>query len=52
MNDTIDILSRAGKESNVRFHFTGKRVLVTGGVSGIGEAISLAFKHAGAEVVA
>ncbi len=37
---------------SVRFDFTGKRVLVTGGVSGIGEAVSLAFKRAGAEVIA
>ena len=37
---------------NVRFDFTGKTALVTGGVSGIGAAASLAFKHAGAKVIA
>ena len=37
---------------NFKFDYTGKRVLVTGGVSGIGRAVSLAFMAAGAEVVA
>lgn len=37
---------------NVRFDFTGRQVLVTGGVSGIGRAVSLAFKAAGASVIA
>lgn len=37
---------------DIRFDHTGKRVLVTGGVSGIGAATSLAFARAGAEVVA
>lgn len=37
---------------NFKFNYTGKRVLVTGGVSGIGRAVSLAFMAAGAEVVA
>lgn len=37
---------------NARFDFTGKVVLVTGGVSGIGAATSLAFRSAGAQVVA
>jgi NAD(P)-dependent dehydrogenase (short-subunit alcohol dehydrogenase family) len=34
------------------FDFTGRTALVTGGVSGIGAATSLAFKRAGAAVVA
>jgi NAD(P)-dependent dehydrogenase (short-subunit alcohol dehydrogenase family) len=34
------------------FDFTGRTVLVTGGVSGIGAATSLAFKRAGAAVIA
>jgi NAD(P)-dependent dehydrogenase (short-subunit alcohol dehydrogenase family) len=37
---------------NARFDFTGKTALVTGGVSGIGAATSLAFKRAGANVIA
>jgi NAD(P)-dependent dehydrogenase (short-subunit alcohol dehydrogenase family) len=37
---------------NFTFDYTGKRVLVTGGVSGIGRAVSLAFMTAGAEVIA
>ncbi|MET0507543.1 MAG: SDR family oxidoreductase [Burkholderiaceae bacterium] len=37
---------------NVRFDFRGRQVLVTGGVSGIGHAVSLAFKAAGAQVIA
>src|SRR5690606_33987455 len=37
---------------NFKFDYTGKRVLVTGGVSGIGRAVSLAFMAAGAEVIA
>ena len=37
---------------NFSFDFTRKRVLVTGGVSGIGRAISMAFLAAGAEVIA
>lgn len=35
-----------------RFDFSGRTVLVTGGVSGIGAATSLAFKRAGASVIA
>ena len=37
---------------NVRFDYTGKTVLVTGGVSGIGRAVSLAFAASGADVIA
>ncbi len=37
---------------NVSFDFSGKSVLVTGGVSGIGAAASLAFKRCGAHVIA
>jgi NAD(P)-dependent dehydrogenase (short-subunit alcohol dehydrogenase family) len=37
---------------NIKFDFSGKTVLVTGGVSGIGAATSLAFKAAGAQVIA
>ena len=37
---------------NFSFDFAGRTVLVTGGVSGIGAAASLAFRHAGAEVIA
>jgi meso-butanediol dehydrogenase/(S,S)-butanediol dehydrogenase/diacetyl reductase len=35
----------------VKYDFTGKRVLITGGTSGIGEASALAFAGAGARVV-
>ena len=37
---------------NFSFDFTGKTVLVTGGVSGIGAAASIAFRRAGARVIA
>lgn len=37
---------------SVTFDFSGKVALVTGGVSGIGAAASLAFKRAGARVMA
>jgi len=37
---------------NFKFDFSGKTVLVTGGVSGIGAATSLAFKRTGAKVIA
>lgn len=37
---------------NAKFDFSGKVALVTGGVSGIGAATSLAFRRAGASVIA
>jgi NAD(P)-dependent dehydrogenase (short-subunit alcohol dehydrogenase family) len=37
---------------NCKFDFSDRTVLVTGGVSGIGAATSLAFKRAGAKVIA
>jgi NAD(P)-dependent dehydrogenase (short-subunit alcohol dehydrogenase family) len=37
---------------NCSFDFSGRTALVTGGVSGIGAATSLAFKRAGANVIA
>ncbi|MCL4747693.1 MAG: SDR family oxidoreductase [Burkholderiaceae bacterium] len=37
---------------DTQFDFSGRTALVTGGVSGIGAATSLAFKRAGARVVA
>jgi NAD(P)-dependent dehydrogenase (short-subunit alcohol dehydrogenase family) len=37
---------------NFSFDFSGRTALVTGGVSGIGAAASLAFKRAGAKVIA
>lgn len=37
---------------NTTFDFSGKVALITGGVSGIGAAASLAFKRAGASVIA
>jgi NAD(P)-dependent dehydrogenase (short-subunit alcohol dehydrogenase family) len=37
---------------NFNFDFTGRTVLVTGGVSGIGAATSLAFMRTGAKVIA
>jgi NAD(P)-dependent dehydrogenase (short-subunit alcohol dehydrogenase family) len=38
-------------DANPRFDFSGRRVLVTGGTSGIGAGIARAFLDAGAEVV-
>ena len=37
---------------NFSFDFSNKRVLVTGGVSGIGRAVAMAFSAAGAQVTA
>lgn len=37
---------------NFHFDFTGRTILVTGGTSGIGAATSLAFRRAGARVLA
>ena len=36
--------------ARVRFDFTGTAVLITGGTSGIGHAIAVLFRDAGAEV--
>ena len=36
---------------NIRYDFRGKTVVVTGGVSGIGRAVSKGFARAGAHVV-
>ena len=38
-------------QSTVSFDFSGKRILITGGTSGMGEASALAFANAGAKVV-
>jgi NAD(P)-dependent dehydrogenase (short-subunit alcohol dehydrogenase family) len=37
--------------SSISFDFTGQSVLVTGGTSGIGEAVAIAFAESGANVV-
>ena len=37
--------------ASIQFDFSGKRVLITGGTSGMGEAAALAFAAAGARVV-
>ncbi len=37
---------------DIQFDFSGRTALITGGVSGIGAATSLAFKRAGARVIA
>jgi NAD(P)-dependent dehydrogenase (short-subunit alcohol dehydrogenase family) len=37
--------------ASIQFDFSGKRVLITGGTSGMGEATALAFAAAGARVV-
>lgn len=37
--------------ASIKFDFSGKRVLITGGTSGMGEAAALAFVDAGANVV-
>ena len=37
--------------ASLRFDFSGKRVLITGGTSGMGEASAVAFVEAGARVV-
>lgn len=37
---------------NCQFNFSNKTALITGGVSGIGAATALAFKNAGAKVIA
>lgn len=42
--------SSTGQASRIRFDFSGCRVLVTGGSSGIGAGLAAAFASAGAEV--
>ena len=37
--------------ASIQFDFSGKRVLVTGGTSGMGEACARSFAMAGAKVV-
>ena len=39
------------KKTTIKFDFTQRRVLITGGTSGIGEATAMAFAEAGARVV-
>ncbi len=38
-------------EASIRFNFSQKRVLITGGTSGMGEATAVAFVEAGAQVM-
>jgi len=38
-------------EASIQFNFSGKRLLITGGTSGMGEATAVAFVEAGADVV-
>lgn len=47
----MDVASGAGTWPNAAFDYTGARVLVTGGTSGIGAGIATAYRAAGATVV-